>query len=89
MIIVSQNKDIIVNFDKTQNIWIDDNVLDKTNTSFEVYADEINLGEYKTEERAKEVLKEMTEKYEDIELAKYDRRSFATRDNFIYRIPKE
>lgn len=63
MIIVSQDKDVIVNFDRTQNIWIDDDVLDKTNTSFDIVADEQTIGTYATEERAKEVLQEIIERY--------------------------
>ena len=63
MIIVSQDKDVIVNFDRTQNIWIDDDVLDKTNTSFDIVADEQTIGTYATEERAKEVLEEIVESY--------------------------
>ena len=63
MIIVSQDKMEIFNFDRVTNIWIDDNVLDKTNTEFEICADGEALGFYTTEERAKEVLQEIVEKY--------------------------
>lgn len=59
MIIVSQDRKTIVNFDKVKSIWIDDNVLDKTNTEFEICADGENLGYYKT----KEILQEIAEKY--------------------------
>ena len=44
MIIVSQDKMKIFNFDRIKNIWIDDNVLDKTNTDFEICADGEALG---------------------------------------------
>lgn len=63
MIIVSQDKDNIVNFDRIKSLWIDDNVLDRTNTTFEILADDESLGEYATEERAKEVLSEIIERY--------------------------
>lgn len=63
MIIVSQDKKTIVNFDKVKSIWIDDNVLDKTNTEFEICADGETLGFYTTEKRAKEVLEEIAGKY--------------------------
>ncbi len=63
MIIVGQDKKTIVNFDKVKSIWIDDNVLDKTNTEFEICADGETLGYYKTEEKAKEILQEIAEKY--------------------------
>lgn len=62
MIIVSQDKDNVINYDNVTSLWIDDNVLDKTNTTFYINADEDFLGEYETEERAKEVLQEITEK---------------------------
>ena len=67
MIIVSQDKDSIINFDKTQNIWIDDNVLDKTNATFEIYADGEILGEYATETRANEILSEIAKCYANTE----------------------
>lgn len=63
MIIVSQDEETIVNFDKVKSIWIDDNVLDKTNTEFEICAGGETLGYYKTEERAKEVLEEIVREY--------------------------
>lgn len=63
MIIVSQDKDNVINYDNVTSLWIDDNVLDKTNTTFYINADEDFLGEYKTEERAKEVLQEIVSKY--------------------------
>lgn len=63
MIIVSQDKMEIFNFDRIKNIWIDDNVLDKTDTEFEICADGETLGYYDTEERAKEVLQEIVGKY--------------------------
>lgn len=63
MIIVSQDKDNVINYDNVTSLWIDDNVLDKTNTTFYINADDDFLGEYETEERAKEVLKEIVEKY--------------------------
>ncbi len=63
MIIVSQDKDNVINYDNVKSLWIDDNVLDKTNTTFYINADDDFLGEYETEERAKEVLQEIVEKY--------------------------
>lgn len=63
MIIVSQDKTEIFNFDRIKNIWIDDNVLDKTYTEFGICADGEILGFYTTEKRAKEVLEEIVRKY--------------------------
>ena len=63
MIIVSQDKDNVINYDNVKSLWIDDNVLDKTNTTFYINADDDFLGEYETEERAKEILQEIISKY--------------------------
>ena len=63
MIIVSQDKDNVINYDNVKSLWIEDNVLDEINTTFYINADEDFLGEYKTEERAKEVLQEIVSKY--------------------------
>lgn len=38
MIIVSQERDIIVNFDRIESIWINDNVLDNTRCRFSIVA---------------------------------------------------
>lgn len=87
MIIVSQDKKTIVNFDKVKSIWIDDNVLDKTNTEFEICAGGETLGYYKTEERAKEVLEDISLRYEAIELCKL---GYTIGDYTpIYEMPKE
>lgn len=95
MIIVSQDKNSIINFNRTQKIWIDDNVLDKTNTTFEICADGETLGEYATEERAKEVLKEIIEQYEHEKTCECDRSHLTTYVigiegyDFIYEMPRE
>lgn len=64
MIIVSQDKDKIINYDNVQLLWINENILNKTIKTFYIYADHDFLGEYKTEERAKEVLQEIWKFYE-------------------------
>lgn len=80
MIIVSQDKMEIFNFDEIFRLYVD-------NWSNEEFATEPNcfcikaekssdnmicafLGEYKTEEKAKEVLKDFISRYEAIELCK-------------------
>ena len=97
MIIVSQDKDIIVNFDRVTSIWIDDNVLNKTNATFDIVADEGTIGTYKTEERAKEVLEEIMQKIEDVswtnlmdnlQIAIHDK-NFGGALSSVYRMPKE
>lgn len=63
MVIVSQDKGEIINFDNMTRVYItfdedDDDVYIRTETVDSLYED---LGYYKTEGRAKEVLQEITE----------------------------
>lgn len=65
MIIVSQDKGKIINFDNMTRVYItfdegDDDVCIRTDTVDSLYE---NLGYYKTEERAKEVLQEIVQLY--------------------------
>lgn len=57
MIIVSQSKNNIVNFENINLIGLDGEFKIKARLGIH---DEVLLGKYKTEERAKEVLKEIT-----------------------------
>ena len=62
MIIVSQDKTEIVNFDNIDTIWICSD--EKGRYTIEATANtNATLGYYKTEERAKEVLQEIMRKY--------------------------
>ena len=70
MIIVSQDKDKIINHDNVQLLWINVNILNKTIKTFYIYADHDFLGEYETEERAKEVLQGIYASYSVEELFK-------------------
>lgn len=69
MIIVSQGKGKIINFDNMTRVYITfdkgDDVCIRTETVDSLYED---LGYYKTEERAKEVLQEIYKNYADFEL---------------------
>lgn len=69
MIIVSQDKDVIVNFDNVENVWIN-NPLENDEGKFEIraesYSNNMLIGEYETEERAKEVLAEIVDTYTKI-----------------------
>ncbi len=62
MIILNQDRTSILNFNNVSNIYIDTNETNKkiysTNTMGTI---ETMLGEYKSEERAKEVLQEIIE----------------------------
>lgn len=105
MIIVSQDKMEILNFDKIFRLYVD-------NWSNEEFATEPNcfciraekssdnmicafLGEYKTEEREKEVLQDISSRYEAIELCKREHHmseffGYTLADYTpIYEMPKE
>lgn len=73
MIIVSQDKTKIVNFDNLTQIYITQDEEEKSyfiryETVDSLYDD---LGEYKTEERAKEVLAEITEFWKNGAMSDY------------------
>lgn len=63
MIIVSQDRDLIINFDNVTVIGIAQNN-SKEIDSITVDKEEQYLGEYKTEERAEEVLRDIVHWYE-------------------------
>lgn len=65
MIIVSQDKTKIVNFDNLIQIYITQDEEETANFIRYESVDSLyeDLGEYKTEERAKEVLQEIVKKY--------------------------
>ena len=74
MIIVSQDKDTVVNFDNIEIIGIG-NPLEDDNGKFKILANttsdsQYTLGQYDTEERAKEVLIEIVANYYNYELMK-------------------
>lgn len=79
MIIVSQDKTKIVNFDNLTQIYI---TQDEEETLFFIRYETVDslyddLGDYKTEERAKEVLMDIVNNYNITPLA------------MIYKIPEE
>lgn len=88
MIIVSQDKDNVINYDNVKSLWIDDNVLDKTNTTFYINADDDFLGEYETEERAKEVLQEIINAYLDCNVQNASAK-YAYVKNKVFEMPEE
>lgn len=70
MVIVSQDKELILNFENIDAIEIG-NPLEYDDGLFQILAfttsdSEFTLGKYKTEERAKEVLQEIMKKYLEI-----------------------
>lgn len=90
MIIVSQNKDNIINFDNLTQVYITQDEEEKAyfirfETVDSLYDD---LGEYKTEERAKEVLQEIVNKYKT---TLYNTKTNETVVNIpkVFEMPKE
>ena len=67
MIIVSQDKKEIINFDKIKNIKLDP-VLDCRNIIVNLDSVYTDIGSYKTEERSKEVLQEIVMLFKDEEM---------------------
>ena len=89
MIIVTQDGNIAI-FNKLVEIY--KTFGDKKSITIEaekINDGYINLGEYATEERAKEVLEEIIEKYEHVKDCECDRIYFNTLENFTYKMPKE
>lgn len=83
MIIVSQEKDVILNFDNAGLIAIDDEETNKR-----IYAscnndDVLKLGVYESNERAKKVLQEIINTYEKTQYYKY---GFEKDKEYIYEI---
>ena len=85
MIIVSQDKTKIVNFDNLTQIYI---TRDEEETATFIRYETVDslyddLGEYKTEERAKEVLQEIIDMY------KFNRCEAVGQKNAVYRMPED
>lgn len=88
MIIVSQDKDKIINHDNVPFLWINKNILNETIKTFYIYADHDFLGEYKTKERAKEVLQEIIKTYLDCNKQNH-LAEFAYVKNKVFEMPTE
>ena len=93
MIIVSQNKKNIINFNNICKICVNKwNDKDFTVDCLDTTNFESMLGEYKTEERAKEILQEIIKFYEDTKQKMMLRNiSLLNMDSFdfVYEMPKE
>jgi len=89
MLIVSQDKTIIINFNKIQQIYVSDKYI---SAIYELHDSEV-IGTYKTEKRAKEVLQEIIARYEHTQYIKGFGREIDCYEvgikNFAYEMPKE
>lgn len=89
MIIVSQDKEKIVNFDNLTQVYI---TQDEEETAYFIRYETVDslyddLGKYETEERAKEVLQEITRQYEN-SMWRLGKTIISSQDEFIYRMPR-
>lgn len=86
MIIVSQDKKRIVNFDNLTQVYITH--CEEDNTGYFIRFETVDslyedLGEYATEERAKEIIKEIIDTY------KFNRKGAVGQVQAVYEMPKE
>lgn len=91
MIIESQDKTKIVNFDNLTQIYI---TQDEEETATFIRYETVDslyddLGEYKTEERAKEVLQEIIKSYRYYRTAECDGYTDVLEETAVFEIPKE
>lgn len=92
MIIVSQDKTEIINFDNVNTLRAAETgfILSYENTYKAEYDCSNILGKYKTEERAKKVLQEILDRYEYMQRNLMDSNDTSPFDEVsIYRMPKE
>lgn len=95
MLIVSQDKTELINFDNIVRLSVDVNMNGQFLIEAHNFSDDFEtvIGLYETEERAKEVLKEIIKKYEMIQYGKYFKSPMVdlNKDNggFYYKMPEE
>ena len=92
MLILSQDKKRIVNFDNLTQVYITNCQEDNTGyfirfeTVDSLYED---LGDYATEERAKEVLQEIIKEYRDYRTAECDGYTNVLQETAVYEMPEK
>lgn len=93
MIIVSHDRRGIVNFNNVESIGIG-NPLENNEGLFNILCNtescQYKIGRYKTEERAKQVLQEIVERYEYTQrLQESKGYSLTSGNNYVHTMPKE
>lgn len=91
MIIVSQDKEKIVNFDNLTQVYI---TQDEEETAYFIRYETVDslyddLGEYETEERAKEVLAEIIKSYRDYRTAECDGYTNVLQETAVFEMPED
>lgn len=96
MIIVSQDKEKIVNFDNVNIILVRENKIISFDNTYTDNQDGDLLGKYKTEERAKEVLQEIGDCYKSIQMLKFPNYKISTKITgkdlqqlIVYKMPEK
>ena len=95
MLIVNQNKDELINFENIMNIGIcGENEEYSISAGFIVGRDDNyrELGVYKTEERAKEVLQKIIKFYDDTQIKMMIQSAMmlnSASSDFVYQMPEE
>lgn len=59
MLIMSQDRKQIINFNRISMLWIDDNEINKESKNYEIYADGELIATYQTEEKAERALNDI------------------------------
>lgn len=91
MIIVNQEKTYLVNFNNVCRVTL---AVDEEETEYAIAVqtvdkEEIIMGTYKTEERAKEVLQEIIKSYRHYRTAECDGYTNVLEETAVFEIPKE
>lgn len=89
MLIVSQDREEILNFENIENIWIS---AEERKFAIEATADtNTTLGYYKTKERAKEIIAQIVELYEKCQIVVDERNRLVNyvQKPKVYRMPEE
>lgn len=84
MIIVSQNKREIFNFEMAKNIYVE-----TEEKSYSIQIDDNFSGKYDTEERAKEVLQEIIKSYRYYRTAECDGYTNVLQETAVFEMPKD
>ena len=90
MIIVSQDKDKIINFDNVNEVFTTElgKILVVNNTHITDDCLDV-LGKYDTEERAKEVLQEIIKAYREYRTAECDGYTNVLQETAVFEMPAE
>lgn len=88
MLILSQDKDKILNFNNIIQVYVNKYANEYPDISCDTLNElNINLGDYKTEERAKEVLQEIIKAYKESVIVKID--NLQTENKVVYEMPEK